>query len=437
MPPTFTLRSKPGSATETRTSIWAARWKTCSGRCDGKCRSDRLAVGDVRLHEACSTFEGSVEIRSLPRREVVDDEHVVAALDERINEVGADESGSAGDQGSHPGSLFVLVDSNSPWLSIRSQTCARPWVRPLPRPGRKPARNQPSSGPSGPEQGDYSTNAAMLLAPGLGEKPRDIAERLAGDLESRLGAGLDRLEVAGPGFVNLFLSDSWHRNGVASVLEAERFGESPPATPAVLLEFVSANPTGPLTAAGGRGAAYGDSLARVLEMAGHDVSREYYLNDAGTQIQTFGASIAARMAGDEPPADGYSGEYVTELAEELREAGADPNDVGELTRLGVERMRERIEETLERFRVHFDTWSSERELHLEQRAPEHAERFRGARSHLRIGRRPVAEDERMGRRQGPRSDPLGRRADLLRRRHRLSPRQARAGCGADDRAPWR
>ncbi len=218
--------------------------------------------------------------------------------------------------------------------------------------------------PKRAEQGDYSTNAAMLLAPGLGEKPRDIAERLAGDLESRLGAGLDRLEVAGPGFVNLFLSDSWHRNGVASVLDAERFGESPPATPAVLLEFVSANPTGPLTAAGGRGAAYGDSLARVLEMAGHDVSREYYLNDAGTQIQTFGASIAARIAGDEPPADGYSGEYVTELAEELREAGTDPNDVGELTRLGVERMRERIEETLERFRVHFDTWSSERELHL-------------------------------------------------------------------------
>ena len=217
--------------------------------------------------------------------------------------------------------------------------------------------------PKRAEQGDYSTNAAMLLAPGLGEKPRDIAERLAGDLESRLGAGLDRLEVAGPGFVNLFLSDSWHRNGVASVLDAERFGESPPATPAVLLEFVSANPTGPLTAAGGRGAAYGDSLARVLEMAGHDVSREYYLNDAGTQIQTFGASIAARIAGDEPPADGYSGEYVTELAEELREAGTDPNDVGELTRLGVERMRARIEETLGRFRVHFDTWSSERELH--------------------------------------------------------------------------
>ena len=218
--------------------------------------------------------------------------------------------------------------------------------------------------PKRAEQGDYSTNAAMLLAPGLGEKPRDIAERLAGDLESRLGPGLDRLEVAGPGFVNLFLSDSWHRNGVAAVLDAQRFGESPPASPAVLLEFVSANPTGPLTAAGGRGAAYGDSLARVLEMAGHEVSREYYLNDAGTQIRTFGESISARMKGEEPPAGGYSGEYVAELGEELRAAGADPADVDELSRLGAERMRGRIEATLERFRVRFDTWSSERALHL-------------------------------------------------------------------------
>jgi arginyl-tRNA synthetase len=225
--------------------------------------------------------------------------------------------------------------------------------------GQEPAMERPKRA----EQGDYSTNAAMILAPGLGEKPRDIAERLAGDLKTRLGAGLDRLEVAGPGFVNLFLSDSWHRSGVASVLEAKRFGKSPSTTPAVLLEFVSANPTGPLTAAGGRGAAYGDSLARVLEMAGHEVSREYYLNDAGTQIRTFGASISARMAGADPPADGYSGEYVAELGEELRAADADPDNVDELSRLGAERMRGRIEETLRRFRVIFDTWSSERALH--------------------------------------------------------------------------
>ena len=126
---------------------------------------------------------------------------------------------------------------------------------------------------------------------------------------------------------------------------------------------MSANPTGPLTVASGRGASFGDSLARTLELAGHEVSREYYLNDAGTQIRSFAASIAARMRGEEPPEDGYSGDYVVELAEELRSAGVDPADLEELASQGVEAMRVRIEGTLERFRVRFDTWSSERELH--------------------------------------------------------------------------
>jgi arginyl-tRNA synthetase len=213
------------------------------------------------------------------------------------------------------------------------------------------------------EQGDYSTNVAMLLAPTLGEPPRDIAERLVGLLQTQLGAGVDRIEVAGPGFVNLFLSDSWHRRGVAAILEAERFGQAPPASPAVQLEFVSANPTGPLTAAGGRGAAYGDSLARIIERAGHPVSREYYLNDAGTQIRLFAESISARIKGEEPPEDGYSGEYISELARELADAGAEADDLERLAVDGVEAMRARIESTLERFGVTFDTWSSERALH--------------------------------------------------------------------------
>ena len=119
----------------------------------------------------------------------------------------------------------------------------------------------------------------------------------------------------------------------------------------MLLEFVSANPTGPLTAAGGRGAAFGDSLARVLEAAGHEVAREYYLNDAGTQIRNFAASIAARMRGEEPPEDGYSGDYVAELADELAEGGADPRTWTTLARRGAEAMRRRIEATLERFGV--------------------------------------------------------------------------------------
>ena len=130
----------------------------------------------------------------------------------------------------------------------------------------------------------------------------------------------------------------------------------------MLVEFVSANPTGPVTAAGGRGAAYGDSLARLLGFAGHEVEREYYMNDTGSQVRLFAESIAARMRGAEPPADGYAGEYVAELAEELSRAGAAPDDLDALGRLGTEAMRSRIEATLERFGVRYDTWFSERSL---------------------------------------------------------------------------
>ena len=137
--------------------------------------------------------------------------------------------------------------------------------------------------------------------------------------------------MAGPGFLNVFLADSWFRRALAQVREAgERFGAG--ALPAelrerVLVEFVSANPTGPITVASGRHAAYGDALARVLDFAGHDVEREFYVNDYGTQIDLFAASIAARMRGEEPPEDGYKGEYVAELAAELAAEGLGPDDL--------------------------------------------------------------------------------------------------------------
>jgi arginyl-tRNA synthetase len=219
--------------------------------------------------------------------------------------------------------------------------------------------------PPNPELGDYSTNAAMLLAPARGQPPREIAERLREELAARLGASAERIEVAGPGFVNVFLADRWHRQSLAAMLAAgEAFGRGSPQRPErVLIEFVSANPTGPLTVAAGRGAAYGDSLARLLELAGHQVEREYLLNDVGGQVRRFAESIAQRMQGREPPEDGYRGEYVVELARDLAAAGADPADLEGLARAGTEAMRERIEATLERFGVRFDTWFSERSLH--------------------------------------------------------------------------
>ncbi|MGI8728048.1 MAG: arginine--tRNA ligase [Solirubrobacterales bacterium] len=212
--------------------------------------------------------------------------------------------------------------------------------------------------------GDYSTNAALLTAPILGSNPRAVAERLGGLIGERLGDRLDRTEVAGPGFLNLFVSDSWLRETAGAVATADRFAAGFAADRArrILVEFVSANPTGPLTVASGRHAAYGDSLARVLDYAGHEVAREYYLNDTGGQVEQFGRSIAARMNGEPVPAGGYEGEYVAELAAELAAEGAGGDDPQALAVAGGERMRQRISDSLERFRVHHDRWASERAL---------------------------------------------------------------------------
>ncbi|HET9676698.1 MAG TPA: arginine--tRNA ligase [Solirubrobacterales bacterium] len=221
--------------------------------------------------------------------------------------------------------------------------------------------------PPKPELGDYSSNAAMLLARHLSDNPRTVAERLQEELEADPGLvpDLERIEVAGPGFVNFFLADSWYLRALGDLLEAgENLGPAPTEAPEkVLVEFVSANPTGPLHVGGGRHAAYGDSLVRLLEAAGHEVEREYYVNDAGSQIDRFAESIAARMRGEEPPEDGYAGEYVTEIAERMKGEGADPGDLAALRERGVELMLDGVRETLARFGVRFDTFFSERSLY--------------------------------------------------------------------------
>jgi arginyl-tRNA synthetase len=211
--------------------------------------------------------------------------------------------------------------------------------------------------------GDYSTNAAMLLAPTLKSPPREVAERVGTALRERLGDRIDRVEVAGPGFLNVFLADAWYTAAAAHVLSAgDDWGSGTAETrERVNLEFVSANPTGPLTAASGRHAAYGDALGRLLEFAGHDVAREYYFNDAGGQLLRLGQSIRARARGEALPEDGYQGDYVAELAAELPDAA--DRDPADLAVAGGALMIERIKATLERYRVHFDVWFSERELH--------------------------------------------------------------------------
>jgi arginyl-tRNA synthetase len=219
------------------------------------------------------------------------------------------------------------------------------------------------------EQGDYSTNAGMLLAPVLAASPRVIAERIGAELEATLGDALDRVEVGGPGFLNLVLSDTWHRRALRAVLEAgERFGAGGVRQPErILTEFVSANPTGPLVAASGRHAAYGDALARILEHHGHSVAREYYFNDAGNQVRLLGESVRARARGEEVPAGGYQGSYVADLAAQI--PGAADAAPDELARSAVELLLARIKATLERYGVHFDLYFSERTLHSGSPSP--------------------------------------------------------------------
>jgi arginyl-tRNA synthetase len=214
-------------------------------------------------------------------------------------------------------------------------------------------------------QGDYATNAAMLLAPALGIPPREIAERIGEQLAAALGDRLVRFEVAGPGFLNLVLSDRWHRDAVRFVLAngPEFASAGAPAPERILLEFVSANPTAELVAASGRHAAYGDSLGRILEHHGHTIEREYYFNDAGSQIRRLGESIRARALGRPVPEDGYQGDYVADLASAIPGAADEQVEIEAIAKQAVAILLERIQTTLVRYGVRFDTYFSERILH--------------------------------------------------------------------------
>jgi arginyl-tRNA synthetase len=237
------------------------------------------------------------------------------------------------------------------------------------RDGAAPPRTKPTfERPKQAGFGDYSTNAAMLLAPALGAPPREIAERLGERVRERLGAAVDRVEVAGPGFLNVFLADSWYVEAVGEILATQDWGATTPEVrERVNVEYVSANPTGPLTAASGRHAAYGDALSRLLALAGHEVTREYYFNDAGSQVDRLGASVRARARGEPVPEDGYQGDYVAELAERI--PGAAEGDPSELGHQAAGLLMEAIQRTLEAYRVDFDVYFSEARLHAGDPSP--------------------------------------------------------------------
>ncbi len=215
------------------------------------------------------------------------------------------------------------------------------------------------------EHGDWQTNVALQLAKTVGAAPREIAARLVAALDAAPPPHVERIEIAGPGFVNFFLASTWLHEILRSVVaEGETYGRGDDlAGQRINLEFVSANPTGPLHAGGGRWVAVGDAIANVLAAQGAEVHREYYLNDAGTQLDTFGASIRARARGEELPENGYQGQYLVEMGERMRaELGADVT-MEEAREWGLADSVRALEDDLARIGVHFDTWFSERTLH--------------------------------------------------------------------------
>ncbi len=205
--------------------------------------------------------------------------------------------------------------------------------------------------PSNAEHGDYATNVALQLARVQRRPPLEIAADLRDAAETV--PGVADAAVAKPGFLNLVMSREWYADALAEMLAAgkEYGSRSARASERVQVELVSANPTGPVTVGSGRNGAYGDSVARLLEFAGNDVEREYYVNDSGAQIELFRESVDARRRGDDPPDGGYLGDYVRELAE----LPGDP----------VEHMLERIKATLARFRIQVDAWVRQSEIERE------------------------------------------------------------------------
>jgi arginyl-tRNA synthetase len=228
--------------------------------------------------------------------------------------------------------------------------------------------------------GDLASNVALTLAKAVGEKPRDLAAMICAAMPD--DAMVERTEIAGPGFINFFVSDSSSQSVVRAILEqGEAFGHSDAGQGRKLqVEFVSANPTGPLHVGHGRGAAVGDSLCRLLAANGWDVSSEFYYNDAGQQISNLALSVQARCRGLEPsdphwPEDGYRGQYILDLAQAYLRgdkvdaqdqhvtASGDPNDLDAIRKFAVAYLRREQDLDLKAFEVHFDVYFLESSLY--------------------------------------------------------------------------
>ncbi|MGY1821087.1 arginine--tRNA ligase [Geodermatophilus sp. SYSU D00079] len=223
--------------------------------------------------------------------------------------------------------------------------------------------------PKNPEHGDYATNVALRLAKPAGRPPREVAEVLAGEL--RAAAGIASVDIAGPGFLNITLAQgALGRIAVDAVRAGEAYGRTDAlAGQRLNLEFVSANPTGPVHIGGSRWAAVGDAIGRLLEASGAEVTREYYINDAGAQIDRFARSLQAVADGRPVPEDGYGGTYIADIAAQVVAlepdvlARDDAEQLGVFRERGVALMLDEIRRSMEDFGVDFDVWFSEKSLY--------------------------------------------------------------------------
>jgi arginyl-tRNA synthetase len=243
----------------------------------------------------------------------------------------------------------------------------------------------PIERPKRPEHGDFASNVALMVAKAAGKPPRAVAEAIIGRLIVGGDSPLAEASIAGPGFINLRLADRYWQATLGEILAAgEAWGQGPPrATPKIILEYLSANPTGPMHVAHGRHAAVGDALARLLRFAGYPVTCEFYVNDAGNQVHMLSLSVwarymeTARAADPSVPAvpfpeNGYKGEYIRGFGRDLfardgkrwvAEAAPAPADLEAIKSYAIDRCLAIIRATLARFDVTFDVWQSERALH--------------------------------------------------------------------------
>ena len=224
--------------------------------------------------------------------------------------------------------------------------------------------------PNDKKNGDFSTNVAMETTKILKKNPRIIAEELVAKMDKK--NIIDRIEIAGPGFINFYLNKSYLLNGINEIIKLDNnYGRSNIGNNKKIdIEYVSANPTGILHVGTARGAAYGDNLSRIMSFAGYDVTREYYINDGGNQIHNLGKSIKARydnICGINAvmPEDGYHGEEIITIAKKIYDEYKDTKineKIEYFTDLGVNLLLDRIKKDLKEFRVEFDVWTSEKKI---------------------------------------------------------------------------